>query len=55
MSHYINAEILETLYEEELENFTKENKNLFNNQFTQEEIISAAEIMAYKRFENMSM
>ena len=53
MSHYINDEILETLYEEELANFTEENKNLFNNMFTQDDIINAAEIMAMKRFEEM--
>ena len=55
MSHPVNDELLETLYEEELDYFTKENKNIFNNKFTQDDINNAAEIMAYKRFEAMSM
>jgi hypothetical protein len=53
MSHPVNDELLETLYEEELDYFTKENKNLFNNHFTQDDIANAAEIMARKRFESM--
>ena len=50
MSHYINDEILETLYEEELEYFTNNNPCGI---FTQDDIANAAEIMARKRFEDM--
>ena len=46
MSHYINDEILETLYEEELDYFTKHNPCGI---FTQDDIVNAAEIMAYKK------
>ena len=53
MSHAVNTELLETLYEEELEYFTKENTNLFNNKFTQDDIANAAEVMARKRFEDL--
>ena len=52
MSHPVNDEILETLYEEELEYFTNNNPCGI---FTQEDIVNAAEIMAYKRFEAMSI
>ena len=51
MSHPVNDEILETLYEEELEWFT----NNPNNQrpMTKQDIETAAEIMARKRFEDL--
>ena len=52
MSHYINDEILETLYEEELEYFTT---HIPCGIFRHDDIVNAAEIMAYKRFEDMSM
>ena len=52
MSHPVNTELLETLYEEELEYFTNNNPCGI---FTQDDIVNAAEIMAYKRFEDMSM
>jgi len=51
MSHAVNDEILETLYEEELEWFTRNNPCGI---FTQDDINNAAEIMARKRFEDMS-
>ena len=47
MSHPVNDEILETLYEEELEYFTRVKIG------TQADIINAAEIMARKRFEDL--
>ena len=50
MSHPVNDELLETLYEEELEYFTKHNDM---GVFTQDEVNNAAEIMARKRFENL--
>ena len=56
MSHPVNDELLETLYEEELDYFT-------NNPtvqacggvvtMTQQDIETAAEIMARKRFESL--
>ena len=52
MSHPVNTELLETLYEEELDFFTRNNPCGI---FTQDDIVNAAEIMAYKRFEDMSM
>ena len=51
MSHPVNTELLETLYEEELDYFTKHNPCGI---FTQDDIVNAAEIMAMKRFEDMS-
>ena len=53
MSHPANTELLETLYEEELEYFTNENKTIFNNKFTQDDLNNAAEIMARKRFDDL--
>ena len=50
MSHPVNDEILENLYEEELDYFTKHNPC---GVFTQDDITNAAEIMAMKRFEEM--
>ena len=52
MSHAVNDEILETLYEEELAYFTKHNPCGI---FTQDDINNAAEIVAMKRFEEMGM
>ena len=52
MSHPVNDEILETLYEEELDYFTTHNPCGI---FTHDDIVNAAEIMARKRFEDMSM
>ena len=52
MSHAVNDEILETLYEEELAYFTKHNPC---GLFTYDDIARAAEIMAMKRFEDMGM
>ena len=50
MSHPVNDEILETLYEEELDYFTRNNPcGIFND----DDIARAAEIMAMKRFEEM--
>ena len=53
MSHPVNDELLETLYEEELDYFTNENKTIFNNKFTQDDINNAAEIMASNSLENL--
>ena len=50
MSHPVNDEILETLYEEELDYFTRNNPCGI---FTQDDIVNAAEIMARKRFNDM--
>ena len=50
MSHPVNDEILETLYEEELDYFTKHNPCGI---FTQDDIVNAAEIMARKRFNDL--
>ena len=50
MSHAVNDEILETLYEEELDYFTTHNPC---GLFTQDDIVNAAEIMARKRFNDM--
>ena len=50
MSHAVNDEILETLYEEELDFFTRNNPCGI---FTQDDINNAAEIMARKRFEDL--
>ena len=50
MSHPVNDEILETLYEEELDYFTKNNPcGIFNA----DDIANAAELMARKRFNDM--
>ena len=51
MSHSVNTEILETLYEEELDYFTAHNPCGI---YSQDDIELAAEIMARKRFEAMS-
>ena len=55
MSHPVNDEILETLYEEELDYFTNKKLDLerINVLFTQNDINNAAEIMARRRFEDM--
>ncbi len=50
MSHPVNDELLETLYEEELDFFTRNNPYGI---FTQDDIVNAAEIMARKRFNDM--
>ena len=50
MSHPVNDELLETLYEEELDYFTTHNPC---NKFTQDDIEQAAEIMARRRFESL--
>jgi len=50
MSHPVNTELLETLYEEELDYFARNNPCGI---FTQDDINNAAEIMARKRFEDM--
>ena len=50
MSHPVNTELLETLYEEELDYFTKNNDMKV---FTQDQVEAAAEIMARKRFEDL--
>ena len=50
MSHPVNDELLETLYEEELDYFTKNNPcGIFNA----DDIVNAAELMARKRFNDM--
>ena len=56
MSHPVNDELLETLYEEELDYFTNKKLDLerINILFTQDDINNAAEIMARRRFEAMS-
>ena len=55
MSHPVNDELLETLYEEELDYFTNKKLDLerINILFTQNDINNAAEIMARRRFEDM--
>ena len=57
MSHAVNDEILETLYEEELTNFTNNPVVMMHNGcfkiMNQQDIETAAEIMARKRFEDM--
>ena len=56
MSHPVNDELLETLYEEELDYFTNNPKVQSGHGFvmmTQQDIETAAEIMARKRFENL--
>ena len=55
MSHPVNDEILETLYEEELEWFNN-NPTIHGSGglvMTKQDIETAAEIMARKRFESM--
>ena len=56
MSHPVNDELLETLYEEELDYFTNHPKVQSTSgvvMMTQQDIETAAEIMARKRFENL--
>ena len=50
MSHAVNDEQLETLYEEELDYFTRNNPCGI---FTADDIANAAEVMARKRFEEL--
>jgi len=50
MSHPVNEELLETLYEEELDYFTNNNPCGI---FTADDIAQAAEIMARRRFESL--
>ena len=50
MQTTVNDEILETLYEEELDYFTTHNPCGI---FTADDIANAAEIMARKRFEEL--
>ena len=53
MSHPVNDEILETLYEEALEQVIRKNKYQYNS--TQKELEDAAVLIAKQRFEAMSM
>ena len=56
MSHPVNDELLETLYEEELDYFTNHPKVQSVGgvvMMTQQDIETAAEIMARKRFESL--
>ena len=55
MSHPVNTELLETLYEEELEWFNN-NPTIHGSGglvMTKQDIETAAEIMARKRFEDL--
>ena len=51
MSHPVNTELLETLYEEELDRITNV---MIDEGATPSQIEEAAETYAYKRFEAMS-